>query len=500
MKTLVKAQAILLAIAVSLAIAIPAYADTSLGFYNITDNNAGDAAIGEAQLSVDVSNPGPGQVLFTFHNIGPEACSITDVYFDDGSLLGIAEIIDGTGVNFELDAAPPDLPGGESIPIPFDVTEGFSADSEPPAQPNGVNPGEWLGIRFDLQAGRTFEDVLADLTSGALRIGIHVQGFASGGSEAFINEPPEEEPEYGILQVTKTVNWNGVTPHPSKTFEICITGPSYSTPNCKNAGYNGAVLTWADLIPGAYTVTEADQGAEWTVVVSGSPATVSAGSTATASVSNTRRLGSLEVTKTVNWNGVTPDPSKTFEICITGPSYSTPNCKNAGYNGGTLTWTGLVPGLYSVTETDPGAEWTVVVSGSPATVPTNGGTAYASVTNTREKPTAVELASFTAEANGNEVTLAWETAAEIDNAGFNLYRATAPEGPYAQINGELIAAQGGPASGFAYRFVDQGLASGTYYYTLEDVDYNGAATLHGPLSATVAPQVRRPSYRPIGPQ
>jgi len=186
----------------------------------------------------------------------------------------------------------------------------------------------------------------------------------------------------GGLEVTKTVNWNGVTPDTTKTFQICITGPSYPGGDCKTVGYNGGTATWANLIPGSYVVTETDPGSQWTVVVSGSPAAVVAGQTAHAGVTNTHKLGSLEVTKTVNWNGVAPDTGQTFQICITGPSYPAGDCKTVGYNGGTATWTNLIPGSYVVTETDPGSQWTVVVSGSPAAV-VAGQTAHAGVTNTR---------------------------------------------------------------------------------------------------------------------
>ena len=116
-----------------------------------------------------------------------------------------------------------------------------------------------------------------------------------------------------------------------------------------------------------------------------------------------------------------------------------------------------------------------------------------------EKPTVVTLTSFTAEAGVGSVALAWETAAEIDNAGFNLYRADAADGPYAKVNGALIAAEGDPVSGASYSFVDEGLAPGTYYYKLEDVETSGVATLHGPAPVTVAPALRRPSYRPVLP-
>jgi len=168
--------------------AAPAGADT-FGFYNITANDLGDAAIGEAQLFVDVTDNGSDQVLFTFTNTDIEACSIADVYFADGSLLEIATITSSTGVSFSELADPGELPGGNDIDPAFVTTEGFSADSDAPPSHNGVdNPDEWLGIVFNLQDSQTFEDVLDQLGTGELRIGIHVQGFDnSEGSESFVN-------------------------------------------------------------------------------------------------------------------------------------------------------------------------------------------------------------------------------------------------------------------------------------------------------------------------
>jgi hypothetical protein len=168
--------------------ATPASAVT-LGFYCITNNLAADCATGEAQMSVDVSDLGGGQVSFLFSNAGPNASSITDIYFDDGTLLGIASVNSGPGTDFAQGASPPNLPGGESISPPFETTTGFLADSEPPVQPNGANPGEWVEIVFDLAGGGTFADVLAELTNGDLRIGIRVQGYAGGGSESLVNVP-----------------------------------------------------------------------------------------------------------------------------------------------------------------------------------------------------------------------------------------------------------------------------------------------------------------------
>ena len=117
-----------------------------------------------------------------------------------------------------------------------------------------------------------------------------------------------------------------------------------------------------------------------------------------------------------------------------------------------------------------------------------------------EGATAITLASFTAEPGVGSVVLTWETGTEIDNAGFNLYRAITPGGPYAKINGVLIAAEGDPVAGATYSFLDEDLAPGTYYYKLEDVDLNGVTTRHGPVSATVSPGLRRPAYRPTLPE
>lgn len=167
------------------------------GFTNISANNVADAAAGEAQLAVDVTDPGSNQVKFTFTNTGAEAMSITDTYWDDdgASLSGIASIVNGTGVSFSAGASPPNLPSGTNLGFSAD----FDADSNAPTQPNGVNPGETLSVTFNLLGGVTFNDVIADINSALLRIGIHVQGFAGGGSEAFVNANPVPAPGAALL-------------------------------------------------------------------------------------------------------------------------------------------------------------------------------------------------------------------------------------------------------------------------------------------------------------
>lgn len=164
----------------------------TLQFQNITHNIAGDAAIGEAQLFVDVTNLGSNLIEFKFRNAGTNPSSITDIYFEDGSSIfdAIDTLTHSSGVDFAIGATPSNLPGGNSITPPFVATYGLTADSNPPIQPNGINPDEWLKVNMALNSGFAFNDVVSALNERGLRIGIHVQGFETGGSESYVNTVP----------------------------------------------------------------------------------------------------------------------------------------------------------------------------------------------------------------------------------------------------------------------------------------------------------------------
>ena len=75
---------------------------------------------------------------------------------------------------------------------PEEATVGFSTQAMPSPVKNGVGPGESVAIEFTLQGGQTLQDVIDQLTTGQLRIGLHVIAFDSEGSESFVNRPVPE--------------------------------------------------------------------------------------------------------------------------------------------------------------------------------------------------------------------------------------------------------------------------------------------------------------------
>jgi len=106
-------------------------------------------------------------------------------------------------------------------------------------------------------------------------------------------------------------------------------------------------------------------------------------------------------------------------------------------------------------------------------------------TTTTTPATLINLSSFTATPKFSKVIIQWLTEAEIDNAGFNIYRSETEDGNYIKINDSLIPAQGSSTQGASYEFVDKDVKNRkTYYYKLEDIDLNGKSTMHRQVSAT----------------
>jgi len=107
-------------------------------------------------------------------------------------------------------------------------------------------------------------------------------------------------------------------------------------------------------------------------------------------------------------------------------------------------------------------------------------------TDTAEcNPNAACMISFDALRAEDGIVLSWETASEVDNLGFNIYRAENPEGEKVRINPTMIPSQNiGSTSGAFYEYLDEDVEIGnTYYYWLETVDFALTTTIYGPITA-----------------
>ena len=104
-------------------------------------------------------------------------------------------------------------------------------------------------------------------------------------------------------------------------------------------------------------------------------------------------------------------------------------------------------------------------------------------------PTLAVISSFEAYEENGKVVVQWETASEINTAGFYLFRKDDAKGEYIQINekllpGLLISHQGG-----TYRYVDETAMPGnTYTYKLVEVETRGNKRTYGPYTVTAGKQ------------
>lgn len=160
---------------------------------------------------------------------------------------------------------------------------------------------------------------------------------------------------------------------------------------------------------------------------------------------------------------------------------------------------GVIELIFTATTPPINGRYTAVTSATVGTLDVGPLTATFDV----ELPTAVKLVAFGAAPQGEAILVTWETASELDNVGFNLYRSMAAAGPYTQRNATLIPPQfPGEVMGGYYEWLDTDVQPGvTYFYKLEDIDVKGVSAFHGPISTTVvttptAVKIQRVSAHP----
>jgi hypothetical protein len=95
----------------------------------------------------------------------------------------------------------------------------------------------------------------------------------------------------------------------------------------------------------------------------------------------------------------------------------------------------------------------------------------------------VELTSFTASANANQVVLNWATATETNNSGFEVQRAV--DGEYLTI--AFVSGYGTTTEAQQYSYTDKNVQVGTYSYRLKQVDLDGTFEYSNVVEVEVLP-------------
>ncbi|MCK9410022.1 MAG: T9SS type A sorting domain-containing protein [Bacteroidetes bacterium] len=96
----------------------------------------------------------------------------------------------------------------------------------------------------------------------------------------------------------------------------------------------------------------------------------------------------------------------------------------------------------------------------------------------------VELTSFTAFVKGNSIELAWQTATEVNNHGFEIERRQSGATDWNKIG--FKQGQGTSNTKIDYLFVDNSAMAGKYSYRLKQIDRNGKFEYSKTVEATSA--------------
>jgi hypothetical protein len=91
----------------------------------------------------------------------------------------------------------------------------------------------------------------------------------------------------------------------------------------------------------------------------------------------------------------------------------------------------------------------------------------------------VEIHHISLSQEYNNILVAWETASELNNLGFNLWRDSSDTLSRIRVNQELIKGRGNSSINSTYSFLDESLLfTGDYYYELEQIDFDGSQSFY----------------------
>ena len=105
----------------------------------------------------------------------------------------------------------------------------------------------------------------------------------------------------------------------------------------------------------------------------------------------------------------------------------------------------------------------------------------------------VEMTRFTAEAQGRDALLRWETAGEVDNSGFEVQHGVSMN---AWKTEGFVSAKGGLNTSAVYEFRVPNLSSGTHFFRLRQMDNNGEDSFSDVRSLEIKGKSFSAAFRP----
>ncbi len=95
----------------------------------------------------------------------------------------------------------------------------------------------------------------------------------------------------------------------------------------------------------------------------------------------------------------------------------------------------------------------------------------------------VNLVSFSAEVNKNNVLLSWKTATETNNSGFEIQRKSSESNTWEKVT--FVKGQGSSTELMEYSFADNNLMPNKYNYRLKQIDYDGTINYSNIIEVTI---------------
>lgn len=300
-----------------------------------------------------------------------------------------------------------------------------------------------------------------------------------GTIDATVEDPQWTYTDFGLYTVKLTVSDGTNFASETKVDYINVTDPNVVTDTIFIDRFesglgawtitnNGGTCVWEIMTPpypNTYTLPVTSSGGVLAADVDdcGSGSTLNA----TAQVTQTLDMSSYELVFIQfdnDWNVIDAQDEAHVEVSIDGGSTWTGVWDQIGVDISntheTVNITSLVNGQSNVKvrlrSVQPGWDWWWAVDNF-------------SVIGSYVIP--VELISFEATTEGNNVNLKWTTATETNNLGFEVQRKDA-NGEFVKVG--FISGSGTTTESKNYSFNDSKLKSGTYSYRLKQQDYNGA--------------------------